>query len=512
MRRIGALFVLVALVFGTATSVDAKTKKPRPSATTTTTTTTWPPLPASSTEVSWSACGNGFECGTLSVPVDWRAPLGEQLPLALIRRPAEDPSLRIGALLVNYGGPGQGGVSYLPRTWTRLPAGIRARFDIVSWDPRGTGDSRPIDCVDDAFLDEIMNLPAVPNSPEGLAAVHAFSNTFAQGCAARMGAYASYVGTRNTARDLEAIRRALAEPTLNYLGYSYGTVVGAVYAQMFPTSIRTMVLDGPADWWQPRLEYSYAQAQGFKQALDAFFGWCEAAVSCALRQAGAPRAVLDALIVNTAAEVMPGSYSLNGAVRDGVLTGTTLETGVINLLYDSRSWPTLANALRSAAQDGWGGPLLASADQYYRRSVDGTFSSMVEANAVIGCVDHPETAPPTVVQELADVSRFQAQIPPWGGNWAVAGCRGMPRPAKGAKLGDLRVTNAPPILVVATTGDPATPYSGALTFVARLGSSTLLTFEGTEHTAYGSARSTCVDDIVDTYLVDRAVPAPDTRC
>ena len=197
-----------------------------------------------------------------------------ELELAMIRRPAEDPSLRIGALVTNYGGPGQGGVAYLPRTWTRIPPDVRARFDLVSWDPRGTGDSRPVDCVDDAFL-EASELAGRARLSRGARRRARYNDTFAQGCASAMGPYAGQVGTRNTARDLEAIRRALGEPMLNYLGYSYGTVVGAVYAQMFPSTIRAMVLDGPADWWAPRIDYSYAQALGFKQALDTFLGWCE---------------------------------------------------------------------------------------------------------------------------------------------------------------------------------------------------------------------------------------------
>ena len=181
----------------------ASAKKHSPS---TTTTTTWPPLPATSTTVSWTDCGSGFECGTLSVPVDWRVPTGEQLPLALVRHRAEGPDPRIGALVIDYGGPGQGGVDYLPRVWSRIPAPIRARFDLVSWDPRGTGASRAVDCVDDASLDESMNLPAVPDTAASLAAVRTYNNTFAAGCTTRSGAYAGQVGTRNTARDLEAIR------------------------------------------------------------------------------------------------------------------------------------------------------------------------------------------------------------------------------------------------------------------------------------------------------------------
>jgi hypothetical protein len=222
--------------------------------------------------------------------------------------------------------------------------------------------------------------------------------------------------------------------------------------------------------------------------------------------------MLDGLIARVASEPLPASYIRNGVTRTGVLTASALETAVVSALYDLRAWPLLTSALRSAALDGWAGPLLSLSDQYFQRGTDGTYSSIVEANAVINCVDHPEPVAPSPPQELADVTRFQAALPPWGGNWAVAGCPGMPLPAKGDKLGDVQVKGAPPILVVATTGDPATPYAAAQTFLERIPGSSLLTFDSTEHTAYGSGRSGCIDDFVNPYLLDLAMPAAGTRC
>ena len=240
--------------------VGAKTK-PAPS-----TTTTWPPLPAFDPAVAWTDCGNGFQCGTLSVPVDWKVPAGEHVGLALLRHPATSPE-RIGSLVVNYGGPGESGVDYLRLTWGRLPAVVQERFDVVSFDPRGMGASRPIDCVDDALLDLSAGVAPVPNTAALLEPLHKFNTLFATGCATRMGVYAGQVGTRNVARDVEAIRISLGEPKLDYLGFSYGTIVGITYAQMFPTTIRSMVLDGPPDYWLPAREYAYHQAQGFMSAL-----------------------------------------------------------------------------------------------------------------------------------------------------------------------------------------------------------------------------------------------------
>jgi pimeloyl-ACP methyl ester carboxylesterase len=474
------------------------------------TTRTLPPTAA----VTWSDCGNGFQCATLSVPVDWRVPEGDRVALALTRHPATGPEPRVGALVVNYGGPGNSGVHSLQATWARLPQVVRDRFDVVSWDPRGTGASRPIDCLDDPVLDQSTALPAVPDTPDALTAVRGYEDALAQGCRDRMGDYAGQVGTRNTARDLEAIRRAIGEPLLTFLGYSYGAIVGATYAQMFPRAVRAMVLDGAPDWWASRTDYAYAQAQGFQHALTAFLDWCAQAPACALRQAGDPHTAFNDLVARVARDPLPATYrAADGTVRDGVLTGTMLETGAVALLYDeARGWPLLGQALRSAAQDGWGGPLLADADQYLGRAPDGAWSSLTEANAVIFCDDRPDRLTATFAQDLTLVQRFQAALPPWGGTWAVDTCRGMPLPSPGDRLGRVEVRGVRPVLVVGTTGDPAAPYAGAEAMHTRIAGSTLLTFDSTEHTAYGTGRSACVDEAVDAYLVAGTVPPAGTRC
>jgi pimeloyl-ACP methyl ester carboxylesterase len=529
-RAVLASLVVTLGLTGLAGTASAKAK---PSSTTT---TTWPPLPAFDATVAWSDCGDGFQCGTLTVPVDWTTATGsvperetgsvperetgsvperetgDSLGLALIRHPAESAADRIGALVVNYGGPGESGVDYLRATWSRLPDLVRTRFDVVSFDPRGTGTSRPIDCVDDAFLDLGGGVTPVPGTVAQLAVVHAYNQAFAAGCAQRMGAYAGQVGTRNVARDVEAIRVALGEPELDYLGYSYGTIVGITYAQMFPSTIHAMVLDGPPDYWIPARDYAYAQAQGFMRALGAFLDWCRQE-QCSLTAAGAPRDVLGQLVARVDREPLPASYQVDGITRDGTLTPSLLESAVLSLLYDrSRGWPLLAEDLQTAARQGWGGPLLAVADRYLGRDLDGRWNPLVEANAVINCVDRPARSTPTTTEELADVATFQAQLPPWGGSWATAPCVGMPKAARGDRLGDVKVQGAPPVLVIGTTGDPATPYPGAQALVRRMTGSRLLTFDSTEHTAFGRGISACIDDAVDAYLVDRALPASGAHC
>ena len=227
---------------------------------------------------------------------------------------------------------------------------------------------------------------------------------------------------------------------------------------------------------------------------------------------GAPRDIFNQLLAQFNAASMPAEYTVNGETRTGALTGSLFETAVISMLYDeSRGWPILASSLRAAVAND-AGPMLQLADNYLGRSPDGTYTSGVEANAVISCVDRPQPTRRSAASELADILRFQSELPPWGGSWAVSGCVGMPKPAKGDQLGDVTVKGAPPIVVVGTTGDPATPYAGAGAMVSRIAGSGLLTFESTEHTAYGTARSTCIDDAVDAYLVDLVMPPAGTRC
>ena len=512
-RRCRAPVALLA----TAVVVTACALAAPAAATDATTTTVWPPLRPFDPAITWAPCHDGWECGTLTVPVDWtRAAGGDTtrgtVPLALARLPASSPEARIGVLVVNPGGPGQGGTDAVPRVARRFPATVLDRFDLVTWDPRGTGASRPVDCVDDAYLDLAAGAPVVPETTEQLAVVRDYGEGFARGCKDRMGSYARHVGTRSSARDLEAIRIALGEPAISYLGFSYGTVLGMTYAQMYPSVVRAMVLDGPPDYWLAALDYAYAQANGFTRALDAFLTWCEGESSCRLRDAGAPRETFDALRTTVRATPLAAEYRVGDVTRAGPVTENVLATAVFSALYDERAWPTLGQALARAAGDGDGSELLALADDYLGRDPGGAYSSLVEANAVIRCVDLPDRTPRSVARELADVRRFQADLPPWGGNWATSGCAGMPKPARSDVLGDVRVAGTPPLLVVGTTGDPATPYPGAVAILSRIAGAGLLTFESTDHTAFGTARSTCIDDAVTAYLVDVALPAPDTRC
>lgn len=460
--------------------------------------------------IAWKGCGGGLQCATLSVPVDWAQPTGAQVALAIARRPAKDQRHRLGSLVINYGGPGDPGTQSLRQGGSDLPAAVRDRFDLVSFDPRGTGASRPIACVDDPTYDQILAEDPTPNTPDQLLSFYNGTNgpvDLIQACVAKQGAWLAQVGTRNTARDLEALRAALGDPKLTFLGYSYGIVLGAVYAQMYPDKIRAMVLDGAVNLSDTASSELHGNAVGFERALDAFLADCAARTSCPFNHRGNPRAALEQLRQRfEGGEVMP--------VGDGRQAGPTLfYLALASGLYDrANGWPLLAKAL-AGADRGSGTGLAILADPLSGRGTDGHFNNLQEALGTIHCDDRHD---PLV--SFADFQALYAQytqeFPIFGSFLASSplGCDPrIPAPPVAEQVGDVRVNSAPPILIVGTTGDPATPYAGAQDLQQRLRGSRLLTLVSTEHASYGKGIA-CIDSRVDRYLLGLVLPPTGERC
>lgn len=458
----------------------------------------------------WRGCGQGFECASLSVPVDYSAPDAAQVDLAVSRRRAGDPAHRIGVLFVNYGGPGDPGSETLRQAASSLPDVVRQRFDVVSFDPRGTGSSRPIDCVDDKTFDRLWDDDITPNSPADLPRFYdgsASSSDLIAGCIARQGRWLAQVGSRNVARDLDRLRAALGESKLNFLGYSYGTVIGALYAQEFPGRIRTMVLDSVVDLSSTPQQQQDGNVRGFEHALNGFLDDCAARTDCPFHSGGDPRTALfelrdrfeNGLIVSSA---------------DGRGVGVSaFYFGLVAALYSEETWPFLANALSRAARDGDGTDLRRIDDLYTGRRDDGTYNNFQEALGIISCADRPD--PRASFEEYRQTfERLSARYPFLGRVFAGGplGCDPrLPKPARGEDVGDVRTTKAPPILIVGVTHDPATPYAGAVDLRRRLGGSRLLTVESTQHGGFALGLP-CVDDAVDRYLLSRTLPPRSMRC
>jgi pimeloyl-ACP methyl ester carboxylesterase len=465
---------------------------------------------------AWKSCGKHLQCAILQVPVDYAQPDGAQVGIAVSRVPATGPARPLGSLVFNFGGPGDAGSSTLPSFASQVPATIRARYDLVSFDPRGVGNSRPVHCVDGATADRLNAIDPTPNSTAELPSF--YDGTHEQvdlvgECVAKNGQWLADVGTRNVARDMDRLRVALGEERLTYVGFSYGTVIGAVYAQMFPDHVGRLVLDSPVDLSASALDELRANAAGFEGALDAFLADCAKNTKCEFHNGGDPTAALTALQARFEKRLrLPTADPATGKKSARKAGVAAFYTALISALYDKQyGWPTLAQALRGA-QKGDGSVLLYLADSYNGRHDNGTYDNIDEVIGVILCDDRDDAVP-----SLADfTAEYEHDVStyPFLGSYVGStplGCDPrLPRAAAGEALGDVRVTGTPPILIVGTTNDPATPYAGAVDLNGRIAGSRLLTFESTEHTAY--TKSACIDHAIDAYLLRGTLPAVGKRC
>jgi pimeloyl-ACP methyl ester carboxylesterase len=460
------------------------------------------PSPAALAPLSWNACEADFQCSTLRVPLDEGEPGAGTVDLALTRLQSPDQDRRIGSLVVNPGGPGASAVEYLQAAWTLIPEPVRERFDLVAFDPRGVGRSAPIRCATTEELDRYFAVDPSPDDAGELQALARSNAELAAGCAQRSGELLPYVSTAEAARDLDRVREALGDERLTYLGYSYGTSLGAAYLDAYPTRVRAMVLDGGIDpqlTWEGLLE---GQSRGFDRALEAFLADCERR-RCAYRAQvqGDLLTAYDRLVERVDRSPLP-----TGQQR--MLGPGELALGVLGGLYSRTSgWPAIAEAL-AAAERGDGAPMLAQSDAYLDREPTG-YANVTEALSAVVCLDRQW--PRDLGPYLALADRVRADAPRFGPLIALSGaiCADWPVPPVGAPT---RVTapGSPPVVVIGTTGDPATPYAWSVALADQLSSGVLVTYRGDGHTVYRTGSSACVREVVDDYLLTAAEPAPAT--
>ena len=438
------------------------------------------------------------------MPLDWSHPSGAHIQLALARRPAGGN--RLGVLLVNPGGPGGSGIDFLRDSGDAVGESVRDRFDIVSWDPRGVGQSAPAECTSD--LDSFYAVNRNSTSAENERANVDVSKQFVGDCRRASGRLLPYLSTRASVRDMDAIRAAMGVPTIDYLGFSYGTYLGALYADRFPHRVRAMVLDGAVD---PAASYEdgvLTQAVGFEHALDAFLDWCGSNRDCDFAPGGDPKTAFTDLMATLAQESDPAT--IDGEVRSLGIGEANI--GVATALYagnTANGWVTLGRALNDAAR-GDGSALLALSDVYTGRDTGGRYDNLTAAFYAIGCLDGPAPRSAAAVERLAQ--RAARVAPDFGAStvWLGLPCTYWPVPPDGHPA-PIHARGAPPIVVVGTTNDPATPYAQAQALAGQLDSGRLLTYVGQGHTAYGHGHA-CIDRAVDAYLVDLKLPPAGTRC
>jgi len=481
-----------------APTIAAATSAPTTTTTSppTTTTTTEPVPPV--TPVQWTSCGS-LQCGTVAVPLDYADPGRGMIQIAVARHPADDPAERIGSLVINPGGPGGSGIDDLPNELRILTPQLVDRFDIVSFDPRGVERSSPVLCGSNGGSSTSTPGPLpdpVPTTAAAQQALFANDREYAHQCEAHSGAVLPFVGTVDTARDLDRIRQALGDPRLTFIGHSYGTLLGATYAQMFPADVRAMVLDGAIDPAMGTDQMVVEQAEGFEGVLGQFFTWC-ASTGCPWRGGADPTAALLGLIDQSRQKPIAAGGRRTAGPGE-------LYDAVLDSMYSTSSWPSLANALAAAAA-GNGAPAVSLADSYL------TFngSNAVDAETAIDCLDHPvstdlSTYPDLALQAAVDAPVFGPLFA-----WGIVGCAVWPVPPTRTPVPTTAVGSAP-ILVTGATGDPATPYTWAQNLASELQHGVLLTWRGNDHVAY--YYSACVRAADQAYLVQGTLPAPGTVC
>lgn len=455
--------------------------------------------------LDWSKCAEG-QCATAQVPLDYADPAAGSIGIALARSVASDGD-PIGSLLINPGGPGASGVDFLKSAKSLVSKDVQKHYDLVAFDPRGVQRSNPVKCVSNAELDTLLAFDPDYSTDAGIQHVIDVYGDYGAACLKNTGAALAHVDTVSAARDLDVLRSALGDDQLHYLGFSYGTELGATYAALFPTSVGRMVLDGALPPTLTSTELSEGQAAGFEGALRAYVTDCQAGKDCPLTGSvddglQQVRRLLEHARVNP----LP-------TTTDRVLTGSLAFYGIALPLYSKSSWPYLTQALRAAIDKGDGSVLLQLADLYSDRSADGTYSTnMTDAFNAINCVDTPHETPPNFDAMRAEAAQIDQVAPTVGAFFGFGDtvCAKWPVPAVAA-LPDYTAPGAPPIVVVGTTNDPATPYKWAQKMADLLSTGVLLTYQGEGHTAYGSSNS-CIAKAVDTYLLDGAPPADGTRC
>jgi pimeloyl-ACP methyl ester carboxylesterase len=488
VRRIALLANIVAIITA-ACSQSPTTSFPSSS-------------PIRTGSVVWADCGGGFQCGTVQVPLDYSHPDAGTIDIAVNRKPATDRTHRIGSLLINPGGPGDSGVTFVRDDVSAL-TNLNQRFDLIGFDPRGVGQSSPVHCLSDTQKDAINALDPVLDDPQEKQATVQASKDFAAACAQRNAKILPFVDTVSAAKDMDLIRAAVGDAKLTYLGFSYGTLLGQTYAHLFPTHIRALALESVVDPAVSSTDMLEAQLVGFEQNYQAFLADCKARRSatppCTYSQSGDPATKLNALLLRL------DSNPMNVGGR--MLTRGLALTGVLYGLYYQIVWPDLDLALTTADR-GDGRVLLALADQYNQRNPDGSYTNFIDAIEAIDCIDRPYATDIAVYDQLGPAfSKISPLIGPLF-QYSDLTCAYWPVKPIG-HVGPLTVDGAPPILVVGASGDPATPYAWAQSVHQQLVGSILLTRAGQGHAA---GDNVCINAAEEAYLISLTLPAPDTVC
>jgi pimeloyl-ACP methyl ester carboxylesterase len=460
----------------------------------------------------WKACGKGYQCAKATVPVDYAKPAGPTLRLALKRVAGTKSATK--TLFINPGGPGEPGTGELTVEVGKSTVGatlkktLGKQYSIVGFDPRGVGASSPLDCLSDAQLDALYEEPAVPATAAAKARLVNAVKGFARGCQRNAGPLAAHVSTVEVAKDLDVLRAIVGDQKLNFLGSSYGTAIGSTYAQLFPKLVGRIVLDGAEDPKLRGIAAQRSQVAGLQIAIDAFVRDCVAlTATCPL---GTTADEAEQTLVSFIERLATTPLSTGDPKRP--LNDQRALIGIIATLYTPDTWSYLRLGLREALADDNGSFLADYADSYTGRETTGyqANGNLFESNAVITCLDNASRTGISTVEKA--VSSFRAVSPVFGSMtaWGALPCEVWPTRATNPRPA-IHPVGAPPILVVGTTRDNATPYKQAVALTKALETATLLTYDGDGHLAY-LRDYPCIDRWVNRYFLTGKTPPKGTKC
>ncbi|MGO4248143.1 alpha/beta hydrolase [Micrococcaceae bacterium Sec5.1] len=456
-----------------------------------------------SQSVKWSSCEDGFQCAEVKVPLDYGNPDSAEITLSAIKLPST--GTKKGSILVNPGGPGGSGVDFVKDAGnTHFTEKLRGNFDMVGFDPRGVKRSAPVTCLSDAERDAARAKVFREDTDEGLAAALAFNKSLAEKCVEKTGPVLEHIDTVSAAKDLDVLRAVVNDAKLNYLGYSYGTFLGSTYASLFPENVGHLVLDGAVDPSISNEELTAGQAKAFEKALRTYVDDCLGQKDCPL-SGSVDNGVQEIRDLINAVDQNPQT------AKDGrLVTGTEFVNGLFLPLYDNQSWPALTQALDSAFS-GDVSQMMRIADLGADREANGTYSSnSAFAFQAINCLDYPMVTDTAGMR--AEEARLKQESPTFGAFFAYGGVTCKDWPYKNTRTpAPVDYKGSAPIVVIGTTGDPATPLEWAQSLRKQLENAALVTWEGEGHTAYGRSNS-CVSTAVDDYFVDGKLPQDGLQC
>ncbi|MET0992538.1 MAG: alpha/beta hydrolase [Lacisediminihabitans sp.] len=461
--------------------------------------------------VDWKSCeSSGMTCASVTAPIDWATPGAGSLELAVIRH-VTTSSKRVGSLLINPGGPGGSGYDAVAQGLDYVTdAALRDAFDVVGWDPRGVGRSTPVTCLDGPAMDAFLYAP--PTAPEGsdawLASRVPVEQAFGAACAKQTGPLLGHIDAESNARDMDLLRAVLGDAQLHYLGFSYGTFFGAHYAKLFPAKVGRLVLDGPVDPALSEPQDFTTQMAGFESSFRAYVADCLTTADCPFS------GPLDAALAQAKA-LFQAAGTEGLTIADGrQLSLGVLGTAISYPLYDRDSWSSLSSMI-AGLQKGSAKLAFSFADAYNGRSSNGTYDHSVDVYTAALCLDG--AYPPDLAGTRATMDAIAQAAPTVGeilsySDWVQVSIACQNWPYRNVlSAAPITAAGAAPIMVVGTTDDPATPYSGAVALADQLDSGVLVSRTGEGHTAYASGNA-CIDRTVDAYLVKGTVPVADPHC